>query len=423
MRQQNRQPVTKVAVLRRVRDAELWRLPDLRGRRGRRFEHMGLLMALALGCAAALPSLRAVETMSACLAPSWRRQSRIRRRISDTKLRDALMAIEPEQARPCIHRQVKAEHRRGRLAPTRLPFGVVAVDGKGLGTLPSWDHLDVQRQRPEDGRDYGLARVHRAHLVSSDATVCVDQRPIPGSSNEVGEVVAFATQMVQAYGRTDLFEVITADAGNTCLALADYIHGQDLGYVLAIKGPSGDIYQEALSRLSWLEQDSCEVSLSERVKGSLVTRRSYRAQLDGGHLGWSHARQLVRVERIVETDEAKVDREGNRYFVTNLPKGRLGAKGWLVLVRMHWRCENEGHWTADVVWNEDRRRKPWTTDPQAVYALSMLRMVALNIVSALRSMTRRSWAPGPPPWQDVVFLVHALLIVGVDMSSEDAEGS
>ena len=154
-----------------------------------------------------------------------------------------------------------------------------------------------------------------------------------------------------------------------------------------------------------------------------MTWRSYRAQLDGGHLGWSHARQLVRVERIVETDEAKVDREGNRYFVTNLPKGRLGAKGWLVLVRMHWRCENEGHWTADVVWNEDRRRKPWTTDPQAVYALSMLRMVALNIVSALRSMTRRSWAPGPPPWQDVVFLVHALLIVGVDMSSEDAEGS
>ena len=75
-----------------------------------------------------------------------------------------------------------------------------------------------------------------------------------------------------------------------------------------------------------------------------------------------------------------------------------------------------------MVWNEDRRRKPWTTDPRAVYALSMLRMVALNIVSALRSLTRRSWAPGPPPWQEVVFLVHALLISGITESPETAEG-
>lgn len=423
MRQQeNRQPVTKVAVLRRLRDAELHRIEDERGRRGRRFEHLGLLMALALGCSAALPSLRSVETMTAWLAPSWRRRSRIRRRISDTKLRDALMSIEPEQARGCIHRQVKAEHRRGRLAPTRLPFGVVAIDGKSLGKLPSWDHRDVQRQRPEDGRDYGLARVHRAHLVSSDATVCVDQRPIPGDSNEVGEVLTYARQLVEAYGRTNLFEVVTADAGNTCLALGDYLHGRDLGYVLAIKGPSGDIYQEALSRLSWLEPERCEVSVTERVKGTLVTWRLYRAQLEGGHLGWGHARQLVRVERIVVDAHGKVERVGNRYFVTNLHTGRLAARGWLVLVRMHWRCENEGHWTADVVWNEDRRRKPWTTDPRAVYALSMLRMVALNIVAALRSMTRRSWVPGPPPWGDVVFLVHAVLVTGISQTPETDEG-
>lgn len=423
MRQQeNRQPVTKVAVLRRLRDAELHRIEDERGRRGRRFEHLGLLMALALGCSAALPSLRAVETMTAWLAPSWRRRSRIRRRISDTKLRDALMSIEPQQARKCIHRQVKAEHRRGRLAPTRLPFGVVAIDGKGLGKLPSWDHRDVQRQRPKDGCDYGLARVHRAHLVSADATVCVDQRPIPGDSNEVGEVLTYARQLVEAYGRTNLFEVVTADAGNTCLALGDYLHGRDLGYVLAIKGPSGDIYQEAVSRLSWLGPERCEVSITERVKGTLVTWRLYRAQLEGGHLGWSHARQLVRVERIVVDTHGEVERVGNRYFVTNLHTGRLAARGWLALVRMHWRCENEGHWTTDVVWNEDRRRKPWTTDPRAVYALSMLRMVALNIVAALRSMTRRSWVPGPPPWRDIVFLVHAVLVTGISQTPETDEG-
>lgn len=421
MGQQNRQPVTKVAVLRRLRDAELEHLTDDRGRRGRRFQHMGLLMALALGCAGALPSLRAVETMTAWLDPYWRRKSRIRGRISDTKLRDALMAIEPAEARLCIHRQVKAEHRRGRLAPSRLPFGVVAVDGKALGKLSSWDHPDVQRQRPEDGRDYGLARVHRAHLVSSEATVCVDQRPIPGSSNEVGEVVTFAKELVATYRRTNLFEVLTADAGNTCLALGDYLDAEGLGYALAIKVPNGDIYQAALSRLGWLERGRCELSRTERVKGTVVTWRLYRSQLDGGHLAWSHARQLVRVERVVETPDGEVRSEGNRYFVTNLTQGRLGAQGWLTLLRMHWRCENEGHWTADVVWNEDRRRKPWTTDPRAVYALSMLRMIALNIVAALRSMTRRSWERGPVSWRYIIFLVQACLIFGVNEGSEELE--
>jgi hypothetical protein len=176
-----------------------------------------------------------------------------------------------------------------------------------------------------------------------------------------------------------------------------------------------------VSRLSWLASERSEVSVTERVKGSLVTWRLYRAQRGLGHLAWSHARQLVRVERVVETPEGEVASEGNRYFVTNLPSGRLGSRGWLVLVRMHWRCENEGHWTADVVWNEDRRRKPWTTDPRAVYALSMLRMVALNIVAALRSMTRRTWAPGPAPWEDVVMLVRALLVLGPNQASEELE--
>jgi hypothetical protein len=94
--------------------------------------------------------------------------------------------------------------------------------------------------------------------------------------------------------------------------------------------------------------------------------------------------------------------EGNRYFVTNLPTGRLKASGWLTLVRMHWRCENNGHWTADLVWKEDAKRTPWITSPQAVYALAILRMIALNILAVLRSMSRQEWESKPPPWTQVV---------------------
>ena len=150
LRQQNRQPATKDAVLRRLRDAELEQLPDRRGRRGRRYPYLGLVMALALGAVAALRSLREVEALTAGLRPAVRRRSRITRRYNDTKLRDTLLRLHPEETRVAIHRQVKAEHRRGNLKPTRLPFVVVAIDGKGLGKLDQWDHPDVQPVRPEE---------------------------------------------------------------------------------------------------------------------------------------------------------------------------------------------------------------------------------------------------------------------------------
>jgi hypothetical protein len=134
----------------------------------------------------------------------------------------------------------------------------------------------------------------------------------------------------------------------------------------------------------------------------------------GGYLEWTHARQLIRVERVVtnpETGEAEC--KGNRFFVTNLVRGKLKPEGWLTLCRVHWRCENEGHWTSDVFWNEDARRTPWTTKPEAVFALAALRMIAQNILAVFRSMTRRHWDPRPPRWQDLIDLVRALLRIAM----------
>jgi predicted transposase YbfD/YdcC len=353
MRQQSRQAVTKTAVLRRLRDAELERLSDRRGHRGRRYPYLGLY---------------------------------------------------PEEMRGALNRQVKAEHRRGNLVPTRLPFGVAALDGKCLGKMDRWDHPDVQAVRPQGRSPYGLARVHRAHLVSSDATVCIDERPIPGRTNELGAVCQFTQELITAYRRTELFEVITADAGNCSLEHASLIHGHNLGYVLAIKEPAGELYREALRLLSSLNQEQVETSETRWEKGTRVTHRLFRVTISG-YLDLTHARQLICVERTVEHKNGEVT-TGNRLFVTNLVQGRLNARGWLTLVRMHWRCENEGHWTADVVWKEDARRTPWIRVPHAVYALSALRMIALNILAVLRRTSRRGYTSRPIPWREVARLAH-----------------
>jgi hypothetical protein len=78
---------------------------------------------------------------------------------------------------------------------------------------------------------------------------------------------------------------------------------------------------------------------------------------------------------------------------------------------------HEGHWTADVVWKEDARRLPWCRVPRAVYTTSMLRMISLNILAVLRSLSRRAWDSKPVPWKDVVQTVRfALTAVAIVVS-------
>ena len=407
MRQQNRQPVTQKSVFRRLRDAQLDRLSDKRSRRGRRYPYLALIHGLMIGCLSAARSLREVEALTASLDRAVRRWTQVKQRISDTKLYDTLNQLEVDETRQALHRQVKAEHRRGTLKPDRFPFGVVAIDGKGLGKLDRWDHPDIMRVHHEGQPPYGLARVHRAHLVSAKSAVCLDQYPIPGDSNEMGSICQATQELIETYGRTDLFEVITVDAGNASVAHADLIHGHHLGYAFAIKENCGDIYQEALRQLAHRTPDEAECRQTRREKGARVTHRLWRAPIRG-FLRWSHARQLVRVQRVVEEPNGSVS-EGNRYFVTNLLTGRLNASGWLTLVRMHWRVENNGHWSIDVVWKEDARRTPWITNPQAVYALATLRMIAFNILAMLRSMTRHAWESKLPRWTQVVQTVRFIL--------------
>lgn len=404
--QVNRKAVTKKAVFRRLRDAELSRLSDRRDRRGRRYRHLGLVYALMLGCMSALRSLRDVERQTDELSVDLRKTTGIRQRISDTTLRDTLLALEPSELRPALHRQVKAEHRRGNLKPRRLPLGLVAIDGKCLAKLDRWDHPDVQPVRPDGRAPYGLARVHGAHLVSSMATVCIDRRGIPGSTNEIGSVCDFTRELLTTYKRTGLFEAIIADAGNCSLEHASLIDDNDLGYILAIKQPAGDIYSEARRRLAEQSAGEADQVVSRREKGGTVTHRLWRVPISG-FLNWRHARQLIRVERTVNNDAGETT--GNRYFVTNLPQGRLNGARWLAAIRLYWRCENSGHWTADVVWKEDARRTPWITDPKAVFALALLRMIALNVIAILRATSRRSYCSQPPPWADVIQALRFLL--------------
>ena len=455
-----RQAATPRGVERRVHDARFDTVGDPRQQAKVRFSLAGLLGLFTYAVASGASSLRAIETRSEQLRAIVREPLGLPdERVADNSLGAVLRAVSPSDLRRCLHQQVKAEARRGNLEPTLLACGlsVAAADGKALSTLrwrdlqqaartvlaqtndtraedPDWmpdvDDVravfgsrfpEVQLVQPEGQSMHGVLRMHRVTLVSSDAAVCIDQRPIEGATNEVGAMPSLLRDLFAAYGRTGLVDVITADAGNTSLAVARQIveHGSD--YFLSIKSPNGAPHEEALRVLGAADDRTVVMNHSEERSGQTVAYRVWTHALPQGHLGWTHARQLVRVERVT-VDAAGECKTGNRYFVTSLDAGILTPADVLTLVRLHWRCENEGHWTSDAILGEDARRQTLARHPHAMVNASWLRMIAQNIVAVLRALSRMGRRLEKPRWASVLEHIAAVLFdTRLDAHRFDAE--
>lgn len=218
-----------------------------------------------------------------------------------------------------------------------------------------------------------------------------------------------------------MVELVTMDAGNTTKDVAAYIAKQQADYFLAIKSVQGHLFDLAENKLGPDSPARPVYTRSEEYNGQTVCYSVFRHSLPDGFGGYETARQLFRIERVAATDE-KVS-VGNRYFVGSMSSKEMSAEQAYMLARAHWRCENEGHWTADAIWSEDATRTPWTTHPQGVLVVGLLRAVAINILAVLRAMSRikREGKLQKPSWQTVI--EHALLALCetiLDTSAFDA---
>jgi len=393
-----------------------------------------MLTALVAAMVTKARSLRAVEQRTAQMA---RRRTRLlgpKRRIADNTFGKVLPRLEHRQLMACLHRLVKAEHRRGNLKPDYLPFGAAAIDGKHVATL-RWHDLcrvlkldaaqasvatvtarfakafpNAQVCVPEKGTPYALLRVHTVTLISSTASVCVHQRPIAGSTNEIGSMPALLQELKAAYGRTRLFQLVTTDAGNTSCEVAAKLLGQGLHYFAQIKSTHGELYAEAETKLGQRPPARAHASYADKQNGHLVTYRLWRYDLsEAGWLDWSHARQLVRVQRTTENLSTGEVTVGNRYYVSSKSPDELLPKQALYVSRSHWRCENATHWTLDAELMEDRRRLAWSRHPHGVLAVTGLRAMALAILSVTRQLSRLAYTGETPSWNQVS--EHFLLLL------------
>lgn len=371
---------------------------DPRDRRGQRWRLEALLGMGLVGMALLSPSLRRTEQLSADLCSSkLLRRLGIRRRVPDSTLGEALAAVAPTELFAQLVAQVKAEHRRKALAPTRLPVGVVAIDGKTAAVLdePANPYF-CQRQggkRGEHDRARYLYRVLNASLVSSNAAVCIGQMPIARWTNEFGAFRSFFSELVASYGRSELFEVVTSDAGVLNREHAGWLDEQGYGYVLALKDNNPTLELEARGLLQSLAEHEPPVAEDEGWEPDSsrgwVKRQLWTSTELAGWPNWEHLRQvwLVRVWARKDKD-SPVEHIEDRVYVTNLPvKHVIRGKKILTIVRAHWRIENELHGTLDVHMRED---DPWWV--RRGYGLintGLLRAMAYNLIAMARSVHLR----------------------------------
>lgn len=428
-----RNATTTKGILRRTKEACFEDVADPRDENRIKHPLGGALELGVYGLATGARSTRAVEKRSTQLNARLDEETALEGRMSDNAFGLLLRALEPYQLRQALHRTVKAEWTdRENLRPTDLSKSTVAIDGKNLAVLRSGElrrlvssHTDLDGQqltvgqlkrvyasrfpevqlRDDDGAGLiGVVMVHRATLVSSRAAVVVDQRSIEGTSSEHGVIDETLRALFKTYGRSDLVERVTVDAGNMYKKAATEIRANKADYFGAIKSSQGTLYERAKASLGSRSVDEIDEAHFETANGKTVVYRVWTMAVTEGTQGWKGARQLVRIQRMTIDNETGEVGVGERYFVSSESPDELDALEAYRVARAHWRCENEGHWTCDAIWEEDARRTPWTKHPTGIVNVGILRVIAINILALLRAMSRRRDGDTleTPSWQTVI---------------------
>lgn len=394
---------------------------DARHRRGRRWKHLHVLLrATLVGLLAGLKSLKDVEALTDEMSLAMRRMLGIPRRVPDTTLRQTLIRVEPDDLRARLHTQVKTAHRRKALAPVGLPFGQVAVDGRTTA-LPdvaeqdapthsdvAWAERYAQRQ---SGSAKRLMRTDTCTLVSARAKPCIDAVPIPANTNEIGHFATVVRGLTKTYGRSQMFKLISADAGNCSEAngrlVVEELH---LHYLFRLKADQPTLLYEANRLLGRREPKQALANTVDVVGRTTETRWLYLTDELAGFLNWDHLRTVLRIhkeKRDIATGELLWQED--HYALSSLPMEALSPHQWLHAFRAHWGVENQCHNTWDTAFKEDD--KPWIeTDPKGMVVVLLLRRMAYNLLALYRSVTQRSHERRQTPWKTVLRWVYNTLI-------------
>jgi predicted transposase YbfD/YdcC len=372
--------------------ARLSKVPDLRGRRGRRHP---LVVVLALAACATLvvggDSVTAIWQWAArasqdklgrlkarrnpltgrFLVPSERTFRRVLANLDADALDAALggwaadvaRGVAPAPVLPATPGPREREQRRvaQRNVEHPAPDGLLpaaAVDGKALRGA----------RTPDGGRVFLVA------AIDHTSGAILAQRQVPDKRGE-GAAARDLLTGLQAPGM-----VWTLDALHTTKATARLIT-QDLHghYILVIKGNQPIARAAAAALLRGPDTDWVTTTATEHDRGhGRVERRTIRVAPADDSL-FPGAIQAFRLRRDTGGLDGVWTGKEIVYGITSLPADLAGPAQLNHYQRRHWVVEDRLHWVRDVTFSEDKSQVRTGTAPRALAAFRNLAVSALRL--------------------------------------------
>ena len=377
----------------RVLPKDWWKdVKDLRYGKNQDWNLAYVLEVLLAGALSASKTLREVETLSEMYA----------QRIPDTTLHDIMLKIDPEGLRKVLADGVKQALREHELAAEDFPLRIIAIDGKyNYSTKIPVNEFSEAIEGGGKGELYRHMAL-RAMIVSCETKLYLGQHEIKSKGSETESLIDFVDQLLANYGRTDLLEVISVDAGMVSKKNAQELIDRLLNYIMAVKGSQPMLLKEAENLFMKADPDRVTVEI---YNGNQVTRKLTRKPAPEIE-SWSHAKEFWKIETTVIAPNGDEVSRDLRYFITSLAPSKLSNSQAMAAIRMHWGIENNGNWCFDVLWKEDSA--PWTS--RAMVLVSYLRMLAFNIIQRLKTRRFKAQQNRSLAWKDLfAYFKQALL--------------
>lgn len=244
--------------------------------------------------------------------------------------------------------------------------GQISIDGKTMRS--SFDTFNERLSQ------------HVVSAYGNDSGLVLAQTATAEKSNEI-KAIPQLLSLLDLNGC-----LVTIDAMGTQTAIAQQIVDAKGGYLLAVKGNQGSLYEEIAETFEkvGVQGDSYEIKEVNKDHGRLEQRHytTCPAQdyLTAGQLEkWPGLKTIVMTDNYTEFVTGKKAGQSRgrerRFFITTLDAAEI--EKIKAAIRSHWAIENSLHYILDVAFGEDDNR---TRKGNAAVNQNLVRHYALNLL-------------------------------------------
>jgi len=216
-----------------------------------------------------------------------------------------------------------------------------------------------------------------------------------------------------AYKGSDLFQLVTYDAGACSAHNATLVREHDLHYLLGLTAAQPTLFEEAKLWLGSQKAEEANASSRDFERGTMIVRRLFIGEVTVDHDGWPHLRTVLRVQTdVFDARTGEQQSSDERYLISSLPSLRLTPQHWLLVIRRHWGVETS-HQILDTAFAEDDH--PWIeANPRAALVVALLRRIAYTLLALFRSVTQRTDERRAVPWKTLMSELAFALVTTTD---------